>query len=181
MASKTTKKPRKKNSSQIKSIGIYMTNMLSRKIQIPFENVGSNIKENLLKKLQEDLEGKCCKEGYIKKHSITINTYSCGVVKSDYIIFNVIFQCKICKPVEGMQIKCKVINNTKAGIRAEYIKDDVSPIVIFVARDHNYKNSNFNKIENDDFIQIKVLGIRFELNDEVISVLGEFVKKIQPK
>lgn len=180
MASKGKPETKKKKKFKEKS-DIYMKNVLNRSIQIPFESVGENIKENLLLHLQNTLEGKCSKEGYIKNDSINILVYSSGIVESSYIIFNVIFECLICKPVEGMNISCKVLNNTKAGIRAEYSKGDKSPIVIFVARDHNYKNAEFSNIEINDSIIIKVLGIRFELNDVNISVLGEFVKKVPLK
>jgi DNA-directed RNA polymerase subunit E'/Rpb7 len=168
---------KKKQSKRIKNSDIFTKNCLNRNINLPFESIGENIKENLLKKLQEDLEGKCAKEGFIKKNSINILLYTSGIIKSNYIIFNVVFECYICRPVENMLIKCKVINNTKAGIRAEYNKSEESPIVIFVARDHNYKNQDFQNINISDIIQIKVIGIRYELNDTNISVLGEFKKK----
>jgi DNA-directed RNA polymerase subunit E'/Rpb7 len=162
---------------KFKNSDIFKKNSLSRQIRLPFESVGENLRDNLLKKLQEDLEGKCTKEGFIKKESIHILLYSSGNIKSNYIVFNVVFECYICRPVEGMLIKCKVINNTKAGVRAEYIKSDSSPIIVFIARDHNYKNKLFSTIEVADIIQIKVIGIRYELNDTNISVLGEFTKK----
>ena len=48
-----------------------MKNLLSRKISIPFQNIGGNIKENIKRTLENDLYNKCSKEGYIK------NTSSC--------------------------------------------------------------------------------------------------------
>ena len=156
-----------------KSKSIYSKNMLSRKIVLPFTSVGGNLSEVLKKKLEMELYNKCCKEGYIKEDSIQINSYSSGIVEEENISFNVLFECLICHPVEGQIIKCKVENITRAGIRAIYFKDTKSPITIFIARDHHYNNKYFSTIKEGDIILIKVIGIRYELNDETISVLGE--------
>ena len=83
------------------------------------------------------------------------------------------FECDVCHPVEGQVIKCQVKNITRAGIRAIYVKEKKSPITVFVARDHHYNNEEFSKIVENQDITIKVIGIRYELHDESISVLGE--------
>ena len=83
------------------------------------------------------------------------------------------FECDICHPVEGQIIKCEVKNITRAGIRAVYTKEKVSPITVFVARDHHYNNEAFLKVKENQEITIRVIGIRYELHDETISVLGE--------
>lgn len=151
--------------------GIYMQNVLTRKVVLPFVVLGGNIKELLSQKVAELYEGKCIKEGFIKKKSCNIISYSAGVLKNKNVVFDVVFDCLICRPSEGMKFKVTVKNITKAGIRAEYKQD--SPIVVFVSRDHAYKNKNFNNISVDDNIYIKVIGIRYELNDEFISIIAD--------
>jgi len=151
--------------------GIYMQNILSRKIVLPFVTLGNNIKELLSQKIAYTYEGKCIKEGFIKKKSCTIISYSAGIIKNNNVIFDVLFECLICKPAEGMKFKVTVKNVTKAGIRAEYKEN--SPIVVFIARDHVFKNKNFNNINIGDLIYIKVIGIRYELNDEFISIIAD--------
>jgi DNA-directed RNA polymerase subunit E'/Rpb7 len=167
---------RKINKNKIKKKGIWMRNMLTRRIVLPFKSVGNNIRENIQKKLEQKLYNKCSKEGYIKKNSIEILSYSSGLVEANTVIFDVIFECDICRPVEGQIIPCKVKNVTRAGIRATYLgKEEISPITIFIARDHHYNNEEFSQKKEDDDIKIKVIGIRYELNDETISVLGELI------
>ena len=122
--------------------------------------------------LEEDLYNKCTKEGYIKKKSIKILSYSSGLVDGNGIV-DVMFECDICHPVEGQLIKCRAKNITRAGIRATYVKEEKSPVTIFIARDHHYNNEYFTKIKEEQDIVIRVIGIRYELNDETISVLGE--------
>ena len=150
-----------------------MKNVLSRRVILPFHSVGSNIRENIKKQLETNLYNKCTKEGYIRNNSIIILSYSSGVIEADNVIFDVMFECDICHPVEGQIIKCQVKNITRAGIRATYPKEKVSPITIFVARDHHYNNEAFLKVKENDDITIRVIGIRYELHDETISVLGE--------
>ena len=156
-----------------KSGGIYMKNILTRKVFIEFNMIGSNLKELLTNKLRNDLEGKCCKEGYIKKKSIKIIKYSSGVMQDNHIIYDISFECLVCHPVQGMKIKCKVKNITRAGIRAVYYKEDESPIILFITREHNYKKDNYANLKEEDIIVAKTIGIRYQLNDESIAIIAE--------
>jgi len=126
-----------------------------------------------------NLEGKCSKEGYIKRNSVRVLSYSAGVVQSNNIVFDVSFECLICNPCEGQKIKVIVENITKAGIKANYYKLDERPIIVFITRDHYYNDSNniFKNVKENDEIYIKVIGSRFQLNDNSISVLAEPLKQ----
>ena len=155
--------------------GLYTQMIINRKVFILMKNIGSNIKAIMLKMINGDIAGKCIKEGYIKPNSISIITHSNGIQESDYIKFDVVIECLVCNPVEGQNISCKVVNITKAGIRAS-IDDDNDPLVIFIARDHSYLNKNFSNIKDDQEIIVRVIGQRFELNDKNISVIGELVE-----
>lgn len=156
--------------------GIYNKNILTRKIYLSINEIGSNLKENIEKKLQETIEGKCNVEGYIKQNTVNVLEYSSGEVKGDKIIFYINFECLVCKPVEGTILKdCIVKNNTKAGIRAELKNEKPSPLVIFVSRDHNYKNEKLSKLNENDIINVRLIGIRYELNDVNICAIGELV------
>jgi DNA-directed RNA polymerase subunit E'/Rpb7 len=160
--------------------GIYMKNILTRKVVLTFNLLGNNIKENLKISLKKDLEGKCSSEGYIKNNSINIISYSAGVLSSENVVFDVVFDCLICKPVEGMVFNCVARNITKAGIRAIY-KNEESPVTIYIARDHHTKNEDFNKIKENDHLNIRVIGIRYQLNDENIYILAELIKNLGQK
>ena len=91
------------------------------------------------------------------------------------------FECDICHPVEGQIIKCQAKNITRAGIRAVYTRETPSPITIFIARDHHYNNESFLKVKENEDITVRVIGIRYELNDETIAVLGELKNKVESK
>jgi DNA-directed RNA polymerase subunit E'/Rpb7 len=165
----------KKDYRKTKETGVYMNSLLSRKILLPFNKIGKNIKEVLENKVKRELEGKCTVEGYVKKNSTKVLTYSSGVLFENKVEFDIVFECLVCCPVEGMLINCLVKNKTQAGIRA-LLEGDTSPIVAYVSRDHHYNNKYFNTVNENDEITIRVIGQRYELNDEQVSVIGEIVE-----
>ena len=159
--------------------GIYMQNVLVRKVYLDINEIGGNIAANLEKKLRREIESKCIKEGYVKPRSTKILSYSCGVLKANKVEFVVTCECLICRPVEGMRIfKCIAKNITKAGIRAELRTegDEPSPIVVFVARDHHYDNKYFATVKEEDEINVRVIGQRYELNDTYVSIIAELLE-----
>lgn len=163
-----------------RGLGIYMQNILNRKVQLPFSKVGSNLTENIITSLSRKLDGKCVQEGYIKPNTIRLINYSAGVIYGDEVTFTVLFECLVCRPVEGMKFKAIVKNITKAGIRCES-KDNPSPVVVFIARDHHFKQKEFSQLNVDDEITVRVIGIRYELNDEYISVIAELISSRKTK
>lgn len=176
------KEPKKSIAIKKRGVGIYMQNILNRKIQVPFNKVGSNLTENIITTLSRQIDGKCVQEGYIKPNTIRLINYSAGVITGNKVTFTVVFECLICRPVEGMKFKAVVKNITKAGIRCE-TKDNPSPVVVFIARDHHFKSKEFAQLNIDDEINVRVIGIRYELNDQYISVIAELVttrKKKKP-
>ena len=162
---------------EIKSYTIYSRNLLTRNIVLPITAIGKNIRETIERNITAQFEGKCVVEGFIKPNSSKIITYSSGlIVRGNHVSFEVVFECDICFPVEGMLITCVAKNITKAGIRAESAFDTPSPIVVFIARDHHYDDVHFSDIQEGDKIDIKVIGQRFELNDKYISIIAELTK-----
>jgi DNA-directed RNA polymerase subunit E'/Rpb7 len=158
-----------------KSTGIYTTNIITRRINLKINYVGQNLKQNLEEKIKSEIEGKCIIEGYIKPDSCKIITFSSGIIKSDYVQFEVVIECLICNPVEGIIVNCIAENITKAGIRAT-LDEENSPLVIFIARDHFHLSDYFNTITEKMEIKVRVIGQRYELNDKYISVIGELVE-----
>lgn len=163
-----------------REITIFMPSMITKRVSLAMSNIGSNIKPLLEKIISSQIEGKCIVEGYIKPGTVKILTYSNGMLNSDNVIFEVVFECLVCSPVEGMLIDVVAKNITKAGIRAEY--DTIpTPIEVFVARDHHYKSTYFASIKENDKIRIRVIGQRYELNDKYISIIAELIEPRQVK
>ena len=155
---------------------IYSRSLITRKIMLPITSIGSNVKEVIEKNISANFEGKGLVEGYIKPNSTKVITYSSGKIERGiFILFEVVFECEVCFPVEGTKILCVAKNITKAGIRAESADSNPSPVVVFIARDHHYNHQYFSTIQENDKFEVRVLGQRFELNDKYVSVIGEII------
>lgn len=156
---------------------LYFKSMLEISVLLLPSQIGSNgkTKENIRQSIEYFVGGKCTVEGYIKPNSIQIQQYTNGMVKLDKIEFLVVFECLVCNPVEGMWLNdCKVKSVTKAGIHAhKYDEHQNVPVTVFVIRDHYVEDPMFQKIQEGDIIDVKVLGQRFELNNQYIEVIAE--------
>ena len=156
---------------------IYSRCLITRNIGLPITAINKNIKETIESQVSSQFEGKCINEGYVKLGSSKIITYSSGIIeRGTNILFEVLFECMVCFPVEGMLLSCIAKNITKAGIRAESANDIPTPVVVFIAKDHHYNIAHFNDVKEGDKINVRVIGQRFELNDKYVSIIGELVK-----
>lgn len=166
--------------------GVYMKQMLAMKVFMRINEVGTNTRANLEHKIVQRTEGKCVPEGYIRPRTVRVIKYSAGIVNSEYIEFQAVYECMVCNPVEGMKIECDVVDITMAGIHA-VVPGDIpgKPLIeVFIARDHNYLNRNFGNIKEGMKIEARIIGKRFELNDPCITVgamLMEDRAKPRPK
>lgn len=161
-----------------KIYGVYLKSLLNQKVTLSITEIGNNLKQNLEKKIAAKIEGKCIVQGFIKPKSTHIVNYSSGNVNAAFVDFQVVFECMVCHPVEGMLIECKSKTITKAGIHAEVIDETgVVPVTVFIARDHNYNDVHFNNVKENETILVRVIGTRFELNDSYICVIGKLAHK----
>ena len=159
---------------------IYEVAVLTRTILLNMSSIGENLTEIINKVISSKYEGKCVVEGYIKPGSTKIVSYSSGLISGENVFFEVVIQCEICYPVEGMLIQCVAKNITKAGIRAISANEkdeENSPFIVFIARDHHYMNDQFQSIQEGTRFVAKVIGQRFELNDKYISIIAELSKQ----
>ena len=167
---------KKRRETRIQSV--YSRCLITRKIVLPITSIGKNLQEVIEENIKANFEEKCVVEGYIKPNSSKIITYSSGIIqRGNNISFEVVFECDVCFPVEGMLIQCVAKNITKAGIRAESANDVPSPVVVFIAKDHHFNVPHFSEIQEGDKINVRVIGQRFELNDKYISIIGELIKE----
>jgi len=156
--------------------GIYSKSLITRSIQISIIHIGKNLYNVIEENIKANYEGKCSVEGFIKQDSCKLITYSSGLVQATNVKFEVVFECMIACPVEGMRIHCIAKNITKAGIRAESLDETPSPVVIFITRDHQYMSEYFSTIKEKDHIEVRVIGQRFELNDKYISIIASLIE-----
>lgn len=174
-----TKNPQiMKKRKEVKLQTIYSRCLLTRKLVLPITFIGKNLDDVIEEYIRNTIEGKCVVEGFVKPNSSKIIRYSSGMIeRGSNVVFEVVFECDICFPVEGMLISCVVKNIVKAGIRAESSSDVPSPFVAFIPRDHQSNAQHFNEVQVGDIITVRIIGQRFELNDKMVSIIGELVKE----
>ena len=166
---------KQRDKKKMKRMGLFMKNIMTRRVKLPFQIIGNNLKQVLQDNLKKRIEGRGVNEGFVKAESINIITYSSGIIAANNVIFDVMFESLICRPVEGQKFKCIIKNITKAGIRAER-NTPKTPVVVFIARDHHYQSKYFATLKEGDEIYIRVIGQRFELNDKYISIIATLVE-----
>ena len=160
---------------------IYVKSQITQKVKLFIWEMQDNLKEILEYKIKRNIEGKCIIQGYVKKNSVQALQYTNGELIKEFVHFNVIVECDICNPCEGMIIETVVRNITKAGIRCEINDKYSNPIVVFINREFTINLEELNKLNIDDIILVKVIGQRYQLNDEYISVIAELHEKKKEK
>jgi len=155
---------------------IYHKTLIAKKVSVNIVNIGKNINETLRLRVASQIEGKCIIEGYVKPRSVIIKSSSSGLIRGGVnILFDVVIECLICLPVEGMKLTCRAKNITKAGIRAE-TDENPSPLIVFISRDYHNKSDAFKSVKVDDSIVVRVIGQKFELNDKFIYIIAEMIE-----
>ncbi len=170
-----------KQADNKKIYGVFSPAILTQKVMLSITEVGKTVKQNLERDISYRVTGKCIAEGIVKPNSVRIINYSSGSVRGDRVEFQVMFECMVCNPVEGMLIECTTKTITKAGIHAEVVDEDGNvPVTVFIARDHHFTDKNFANVVENDKLVANVIGSRFELNDPYICVIAKLLEKKIP-
>ena len=184
----------KTNLNDLHNSQLFHENMITKKVVLPIKKIGTNIKNILEQHLNKNYTGKCFEEGYIEKNSVKILSYTNGLCVNDKLEFNAVFTCNICMIVDNMVLECVVENKNLSGVKCsvlfkdiideenieqneKYLEERKKSIVVFCSRDHHYNNNDFNNLEVNNKILVKVIGSKYELFDDYICVIGTFIKK----
>lgn len=156
-------------------MSVFVKSTLCRNIQLPISDIGDD--EELVDKfktiLSSELQGKCTVEGYLKKNSIIIHKYSIGILKGHQVCFNVEFFADMVYPIKDQLLKCVVIGPNHFGLKCRLKDDDdCNSCDVYIPRDHHHPLARLNKHSTDTDIEVKVIGVRFEVNDPQITVIA---------
>ena len=91
MSSKEKRSRREKSEKEREKTNIYTKVLLTRSIALECKSINSNITNTLLQVLNSTINGKCIDEGYVKQDSISIVSYSSGLVRGNNVVFEVVF------------------------------------------------------------------------------------------
>ena len=156
---------------------LYEKSLITKKVILDFNNLGRNIAETLTNHLRNEYENRCQEDGFIRKGSCNVQSYSAGVILDGVkLAIEVVFECETHFPVEGMLLQCLVKNITKAGLTLTHIDENNSPFVAHILREH-YINGGvdmFSNVKENDQLVIRVIGQKFQLFDKYITIIAEF-------
>jgi DNA-directed RNA polymerase subunit E'/Rpb7 len=166
-------------------MSIWKKVVLTRRVNLAMRFVFDNLWDVLHLVIKRQVEGKCIANGYVKPDSVHIVSHSSGLLKAADVVFDIVFECEVCFPMNGQVLTCVIKSKTSAGIRAEVSFADAakSPIVVFLARDHHLQRRAYltldkmsdEQLSNHPEIQVKVIGQRFQINDDQIRVIAELL------
>jgi DNA-directed RNA polymerase subunit E'/Rpb7 len=181
---KEREKEREKESEDIIMPGnsLFVLQELSSRVYVSMSEVGRYIRKILLLRISRQIEGRCIVEGYVAPGSVRMVKYSSGQIDQDRVKFDVVYQCRICNPVEGQVLRCVAKEVTMAGIHAsiEYRSAPRSMMEVFLAHDHNYMHAEYGDVKEGTRLKVKVIGKRFELNDAFITVAAFLLEIDRP-
>ena len=140
------------------------------------KDIHNKLNDKLLSNLKNELEGKCVKEGFVREKSVKIINRSLGQGQSSTfdgsMIFNIEYSMEICNPLEGAIIEVQVLNVNKMGVLAGIPYQADSPLNIMLAKQHHVDNEEFESLNVDYIIKVRVVGKRFEYGDTQISIIA---------
>jgi DNA-directed RNA polymerase subunit E'/Rpb7 len=137
----------------------------------------SNVLDVFLEdKIRKKIGGKCMNVGYIDKNSIKVVSRSIGKMNTSHfngeIYYQVQLECKVCKPVSNQVIETKIVGKNKIGILCIS-----GPLQIIIPSSHHEDASFYNSLNKDDVIYVRIINYKFQLNDDNIKVIAEYVGK----
>ena len=155
---------------------LFISTKIKSSLSVEPKDLHSNLDKKIVKKIKLDVEGKCIKNGYVRKNSVKLVKRSLGQSLTSHFNGNVIFHVEylvdLCNPLEGATIECSVVNSNKMGVLAEIIGVEDSPLNILLAKQHHIENTEFEDLRERDIIKIRVLGKRYEFGDSQITIIG---------
>lgn len=138
-------------------------------------------------KLQSKLEGICTRYGYIKPGSIEIIRRSSGrFIKQHFnghIHFDILCKAEVCNPSKGFIVEAQVKNKNTLGLLAEgymVINNEKIPILDIIVPKKAagiLSEINIDEVEIGDMINVMIMGKRFQMNDNKISIIGRAVRE----
>lgn len=157
----------------------YETTLSSRLILSPGKlkkNMNSVLKEILI----NTVEGKCVREGYVESNSVEVIKrsvpYLYGNQLNGKFAIDVFYKAKICCPMRGNIIDCKIEKINKLGILASN-----GPLYIIVAKQFHDNKKVFKDLKENQTIKIRIIDKKFNVNEEKISVIAEIYEKDSDK
>ena len=162
------------------TVGI-KASIIDSKIQSADENETFEeiINKCILEHLVNSYENKCTNDGFVIPKSIKILDRSKVYFPKEslklHYTSDIIWSMSICCPNPNTILNCRVVSKNKIGILGT-LDNDLSPLIILIPFDlleNPDENEKISEIIAGDYINVLVLGKKFEQSDKKIIVIGK--------
>jgi DNA-directed RNA polymerase subunit E'/Rpb7 len=143
-------------------------------------DAAADIDAFLVKKIRKAIEGQCCTHGYVRPGSTQILARSMGQAEHCRFTGDFIYHCKVrilcLLPEAGQIIDARILKVNKLGAYALIVDDGIiqEAMRILVPRDLHLGNEEFDALEIDQGIKVRLLSSRFQANDAFIQAVGTY-------
>jgi len=142
----------------------------------------SSFDDVLMRKLREQLEGKCSKHGFVVPGSLKLLSRSYGYMERGTFTADVMYYIKaegtVYNPPNGTIVEGVVIRKSKAGLYVILKVAEVEAIHIMIVRDLHIGNVEFDSVELGETIRIEIKKSRFQIHDPHILSIGQFLGRV---
>jgi hypothetical protein len=145
-----------------------------------YKDISGSIDDFLTEKLRKELESQCCTHGYVRPGSTQILSRSMGTAEHGRFTGDFIFHCKVrvacLLPHEGQVLECRVLMVNKLGAYALIVDEGRvrEAMRILIPRDLHLGNAEFDALQPDQGIRVRVLKAKFAAGDTFIQAVGMY-------
>jgi len=166
---------------------IYKNNIIKTTVSLKPLELSKDIDGILQGKLKDLYEGKCIKEGYVRKNSISIKKRSIyGILENGptdgTVNYDIIYSAEICNPNENDILEIQITKSTKVGLIGESLDND-NILQVFLPIEYHQDDEILKKIsqrvldkEKNITAKIEVICKKFNYNDKKIVIIGRLIE-----
>ncbi len=92
--------------------------------------------------------------------------------------YEILYSAEVCNPREGQLIEAVVDTVDETNTVCYYMNEDISPIEIYLFKQHYLENQEYAVLKSGDRIIVKILETQIEFGSKKILAIAEFVKKV---
>jgi DNA-directed RNA polymerase subunit E'/Rpb7 len=140
----------------------------------------TNLDELLEKKIKEQYEGRCSRNGYVLPNTVQMISRSMGMVEKGRYTGDVLFYAEAAakglQPPDGIEIEGTVIRQNRMGMYIDY----QGAIRVMVPRDLHIGEVEFNDlVKVGDTVRVEIKKSRYQVNDTSILSVGIFKGRVK--
>lgn len=137
-----------------------------------------SIDEVLMKKLKEQIEGRCSKHGYLVPGSLEfLSSAQKGAEKGRFtgdFMYQIKAQGRVYNPPDGSIVEGEVVRKNKMGLYV-IVQDAIK---VMIPRDLHIGNEDFDTVDLGETIRIEIKKSQFQMNETHILTVGQYLGRV---